>query len=714
MASLLDQVKPKTGSAAGQPARKTPKATPKATPKSSASQNPFARPKSTGILKPKAPLTTRNPEHDEAMDMLSSLDDEGMPAEVTPSQCIEDEEPSQAEDLAAMLEADDDFHIDEEPSSQVNEPENRGFQKAAKPKTDLTSWTGPEDSKAFGATTQAATMAEVKLESGDLPLITNHHGDQVLRMYWLDAFEDPFKAPGKVWLFGKVFVPQAKAHVSCCLQVSGIQRRVFMLKRESRYDLKAKCDTGLEVAMADVYNEFATKTAARYKIPEYRSKVSTMKYAFEYTDVPDSADYLEVQYDPQFPALPSNLTGETFSRVFGANQSSLEHFLISKRFKGPAWIDIKNPGASKAPMSWCKLEVLANDPDDISLVLHDTPTSPPITVMSLNMKTTINPKSMLNEIAMVSALVHDEVFLDRPAPKEPFKYHFSALTRPSDQIWPFDFQSVVSQSNGIKVDKMDSERALLGFVLAKIQKIDPDIIIGHDITGFDLEVLLHRAVSNKVPHWSRLGRLRRSQPPMFKGKLAEKIAVTGRLVCDLKISAKELIRSKSYELGVLIEKLLGKPVEDRVDIGCEEMRRAYESSKSLIHVAQLSSEDALDTLKAVYELNALPLALQITQVAGNVMSRTLLGGRAERNEYLLLHAFNDRGYIFPDKTYGKKHAKTGGDFDEGDLAAVETQKSGRKKPAYTGGLVLEPKKGFYDHFILLMDFNSLYPSIIQS
>lgn len=88
-------------------------------------------------------------------------------------------------------------------------------------------------------------------------------------------------------------------------------------------------------------------------------------------------------------------------------------------------------------------------------------------------------------------------------------------------------------------------------------------------------------------------------------------------------------------------------------------------------------------------------------------NKTLNGGRAERNEYILLHEFHRLKYICPDKTYGKKFTPKA---EEGE----EVGKSGKaKRNKYKGGRVLEPKRGLWDKYVLVMDFNSLYPSIIQ-
>lgn len=95
-------------------------------------------------------------------------------------------------------------------------------------------------------------------------------------------------------------------------------------------------------------------------------------------------------------------------------------------------------------------------------------------------------------------------------------------------------------------------------------------------------------------------------------------------------------------------------------------------------------------------------------------------------EYLLLHAFHAKKYIVPDKysSRGKESKLTKRKVDNGDNkdldnlnneneAPHEDQGKGKKGPAYAGGLVLDPKRGLYDRYVLLLDFNSLYPSIIQ-
>lgn len=55
--------------------------------------------------------------------------------------------------------------------------------------------------------------------------------------------------------------------------------------------------------------------------------------------------------------------------------------------------------------------------------------------------------------------------------------------------------------------KLDSERSLLGMLLAKLQQIDPDVYVGHDLS---MDLLLFHLMSHKCGNWSRVGRLKRS------------------------------------------------------------------------------------------------------------------------------------------------------------------------------------------------------------
>ncbi|XP_008146607.2 DNA polymerase alpha catalytic subunit [Eptesicus fuscus] len=568
---------------------------------------------------------------------------------------------------------------------------------------DVSCWDiDQEDDSSFSA-------QEVQVDSSHLPLVKGADEEQVFQFYWLDAYEDQYNQPGVVFLFGKVWIKSAETYVSCCVMVKNIERTLYFLPREMKIDLNTGKETGTPVTMKDVYSEFDEKIATKYKIMKFKSKIVEKNYAFEIPDVPEKSEYLEVRYSSEMPQLPQDLKGETFSHVFGTNTSSLELFLMNRKIKGPCWLEVKNPQLINQPISWCKVEAMALKPDLVNVIKDVGP--PPLVVMSFSMKTIQNAKTHQNEIIAMAALVHHSFALDKAPPQPPFQSHFCVVSKPKDCIFPYAFSEEIKKKK-VKVEIAATERTLLGFFLAKVHKIDPDIIVGHNIYGFELEVLLQRINVCKVPHWSKIGRLKRSNMPKLGGRsgFGERNATCGRMICDVEISAKELIRCKSYHLSELVQQILKT---ERVVIPVENIQNMYSEPSHLLYLLEHTWKDARFILQILCELNVLPLALQITNIAGNIMSRTLMGGRAERNEFLLLHAFYENNYIVPDKQIFRKPQQKLGDEDEDIDGDVNKYKKGRKKAAYAGGLVLDPKVGFYDKFILLLDFNSLYPSIIQ-
>tara|TARA_B110000208_G_scaffold103301_1_gene128493 strand:+ start:746 stop:4078 length:3333 start_codon:yes stop_codon:yes gene_type:complete len=537
-----------------------------------------------------------------------------------------------------------------------------------------------------GAVAMSAGLADV--------LETDAKGDPALRMWWIDVHEERYARPGVVYVFGKVLVPPAAGaaadaapqYRSCCAVVSGFQHRVFVLPREGCTQL-------------EVYTELS-QIMRRMGVAKFGVRKVTKKYAFEIAGIPEETDYMELVYSATEAPLSEEMTkrGETFSHVFGAQTSCSERFLLQLQLMGPSWLTLSKPTERRSNISHCAFEV------DVDLQqiakLKESRETPTLVVASLSLKTVVDPKTHKHEIVVCTVLCRTSVAVDRRKGKEDRSItHFTAVRTPTGVRAPLDLRRSISSDPRIrgKMVVHANERSLLNFVAVKLHKMDPDVLLGHNILGFGLDVLLHRMQANKVPSWSKIGRLRRTRFPKMRqmgmgGPPAS--ATAGRLVCDTYSGAKELIRQTSYSLTALAAQQLRF---QRKNIEPLDVPGYFNTSAEVISLAKHTETDAFLTIRLMKHLELLPLTKQLTELAGNRWARSLRGARAERIEYLLLHEFDRLDYIVPDKVQPKN--------GEGGKR--------RGKAAYAGGLVLEPKKGLYDSFILMLDFNSLYPSIIQ-
>eukprot|EP00897_Mesotaenium_endlicherianum_P001393 jgi/Mesen1/1281/ME000013S00772 len=661
-----------------------------------------------------------------------------------------------------------------------------------------------------------AQVADSKVEEGAGQLTLDERSlpldaDKKLPFFFVDAYEDAMGgAPGTVYLFGKV--PLEGQFVSCCVVVRNMQRCIYAVpSRSDVFDddelqlLEAAVAAGtrkfvevkkrLHVLLADMKEEVRSLLNRKKISPPHAIDPVKRRYSFERSDVPHGEQYyLKVQYPFQQAPLQSDSRGEHFSALLGTQTSVLELLLIKRKLMGPCWLSISSPlrVAGSSQISHCKLEVCVGSSKDICVATSgkEARDPPPLVVAALNLKTVINHRQNMNEVAVASVVYCQGVKVDRPMAmaewnRQDMLGHFSAVRRLEGGIFPAGFDADLAKANekkggGVLLSKKGSERELLSFLLARLSKIDADVLVGHNIGGFDLHVLLHRLQACKVGNWSSIGRLKRMHMPrltgggnVYGGGAAPGVlaCIAGRLLGDTYLSSRELLKEVSYGLTQLAQSQLG---HTRCELPASDVPAMYTSSASLLKLMELGETDAWLSLGLMFKLSILPLSRLLTNLSGNLWSKTLQGARAQRIEYLLLHEFHRRKFILPDKlsskdkdranseaaaaassaaSAGKKRAARAaaqppaepdepepepdaepdqdlepGD-DEGTLGGAGGgalgEKGGRgavggagggtkkKGASYAGGLVLEPKKGLYDKYVVLLDFNSLYPSIIQ-
>ncbi|KAK9841868.1 hypothetical protein WJX81_008187 [Elliptochloris bilobata] len=612
-----------------------------------------------------------------------------------------------------------------------------------------------EDGEGAGEEAAGAAVADGKewVDDGSLPV----DGGGALPFFFLDAHEEP-ATPDRLFLFGKV--EHEGQHRSCCAMVKGLQRSVFFVPAPGVFGgeelahleaAAAAADVGDAGARGDLLRHLHALAAelkaevraalAKYGVARFVIKPVRRSYAFERPGVLHGQQWvLKVRYPASAPALPLDLSGQHFVAVFGAQQSPLEALLLKRRIMGPSWLSLAQPVRIDAgiQVSWCKLEVELASPKAVSagaaeLAKRDPP---PLVVAALNLKTVLQAKAATNEVVAASVMCLPAAHLDRPmaAGRGAALRHFSTVRKLDGLPYPAGFMDKVKEANrsalgvrngGAMLSAQAGERALLAHLLARLQELDPDVLVGHNIAAFDLDVLLHRLQHHKVPNWSRIGRLKRSKLPSlaggghtFGGGAGAGLlsATAGRLLCDTYLGARELLREVDYTMRTLAAKHLGAV---RSELAAADVPGKFEDAGALLGLVAHTETDAWLALNLASFLNLLALSRQLSCLSGSLWSRTLQGQRAQRIEMLLLHEFHRRKFLLPDKLGAREreHQARRAHVDEhGDDQDFEAARPGRKRnktPAYAGGLVLEPKKGLYDRFVLLLDFNSLYPSIIQ-
>ncbi|KAF8316797.1 DNA polymerase alpha catalytic subunit [Clavulina sp. PMI_390] len=546
--------------------------------------------------------------------------------------------------------------------------------------------------------------------------------DGSLQLYWLDYYE-PFGKSGNLYLIGKVFDRTTKKFVSCCLTISGMERNLFVVPRE-----KKKEDGFYTDEAPSRYDVEADIKAMRrdLKIQSMSWNWVRRKYAFGEKEVPEGeSDYLKVIYGFDEPTLPQGLETENISHIFGTQTSAFELFVVKRKIMGPCWLRVqKAEKVTNDIVSWCKVEYKVDGPKLVNPFSDSDDKAPrdipPLNIMSLAIRSVVNHDLNQREIVTASLRVWENYNIEKSTPVEQLPSSSHTFVRPLGK-YPSGFEAKARAQKTSKIVPAPNERALLGQMLALLIKYDPDFIIGHDFIGSQLDALLQRLKELKIEHWSRISRMRKSKS-FTPGRQGTNVKfINGRLVCDLASdAAKGMIASTTWSLTEMCQTLLKKP---REDIDPEDVPDMLDGTLSnpdpMFRFIQHCELDTYYQMAIADRIQIVPLTQQLTNLAGNSWMKTLTGGRAERNEYILLHEFHKLKYICPDKSWGKnKDAVATAQAENEELdpeaaAAANSGKKGKSKDKYKGGLVFEPKRGLWDKFILVMDFNSLYPSIIQ-
>lgn len=226
-----------------------------------------------------------------------------------------------------------------------------------------------------------------------------------------------------------------------------------------------------------------------------------------------------------------------------------------------------------------------------------------------------------------------------------------------------------------------SEKDIITQFSELIKKEDPDVLTGYNIDNYDIKKIKERAEVNKITDampWGRDGGQIKSVSDRFW-------RIKGRLVIDAWWAAKRELRPKQETLNAVSMQLLG---EGKMDVNPAEMDAEWRDNRE--KVLEYCTKDAELALRILDKIDSLRKGMDLAAVSKLPVEDVLSSGSSQLVDSLLIRAADSHKVAVP--TMGGR---------------------GAKDDQIEGGYVHTMNAGLY-HWVVVLDFKSMYPSLIIS
>jgi DNA polymerase delta subunit 1 len=284
---------------------------------------------------------------------------------------------------------------------------------------------------------------------------------------------------------------------------------------------------------------------------------------------------------------------------------------------------------------------------------------------------------------------------------------FSKSGQFPDSMKPEDvcFQiAITTKQNGEYVDRrvfgvkteFKTEKEMLEAFVRYMRKLNPDVVTGWNIYGFDLEYIYNRMVSCGCSDYV-LGRLDDENIKLTIKNLSSNalgnntlkmVKMTGRYVFDMYQEIKREHKFESYSLNNVSKILLG---DQKLDMPVKEIFKRYATGEGLEEVAEYCVKDTELPHAISEKLSLFQNLVEMAKVCWVPLNFLSERGQQIKVFSQLAYTARELGFMIP---------------------TIRIRANPEEAHGYQGATVLEAQTGAYYEPITALDFASLYPSIM--